>query len=104
MPLEPLKYTESHFRKPLAGSSNLPVGSTSAPHRCVPSALVTVAGMRQMSVTEQRYQAVLAVIGEGRTVSEWRFSGAWTGERCTAGWRDMRREVLMAWAICPTGR
>jgi transposase InsO family protein len=26
--------------------------------------------MRQMSVTEQRYQAVLAVIGEGRTVSE----------------------------------
>ena len=55
-------------------------------------------------MTEQRYQAVLAVIGEGRTVSEWRFSGAWTGERCTAGWRDMRREVLMAWAICPTGR
>ncbi len=26
MPLDPLKCTESHFRKPLAGSSNLPVG------------------------------------------------------------------------------
>jgi transposase-like protein len=26
--------------------------------------------MREMSVTEQRYKAVLAVIGEGRTVSE----------------------------------
>jgi transposase-like protein len=26
--------------------------------------------MREMSVTEQRYKAVLAVIGDGRTVSE----------------------------------
>jgi hypothetical protein len=26
--------------------------------------------MREMSVTEQRYKAVLAVIGAGRTVSE----------------------------------
>jgi hypothetical protein len=26
--------------------------------------------MREMSVAEQRYQAVLAVLGEGRTVSE----------------------------------
>jgi hypothetical protein len=26
--------------------------------------------MREMSVTEQRYKAILAVIGDGRTVSE----------------------------------
>ena len=29
-----------------------------------------LAGMRDMSVTEQRYQAVLDVIGEGRAVME----------------------------------
>src|SRR3979411_2968443 len=31
---------------------------------------VTLPRMREMSVTEQRYKAVLAVIGDGRTVSE----------------------------------
>lgn len=31
---------------------------------------VTVAPMRLMSVAEQRYQAVLAVTGEGRTISD----------------------------------
>jgi hypothetical protein len=32
--------------------------------------------MREMSVTEQRYKAVLAVIGDGRTVSEVATDGA----------------------------
>jgi transposase InsO family protein len=37
--------------------------------------------MRQMSVAEQRYQAVLAVIGEGRTISE--VAGQWRVDRRT---------------------
>jgi transposase-like protein len=44
--------------------------------------LVTVAFMRQMSVAEQRYQAVLGVIGEGRTIAE-----------VAAQWRVDRRTV-----------
>ena len=32
--------------------------------------LVTVPAMREMSVAEQRYKAVLAVIGDGRTATE----------------------------------
>src|SRR5258708_37081071 len=41
--------------------------------------------MREMSVTEQRYQAVLAVIGEGRTVTE-----------VAAQWR-VSRQTVHAW-------
>ena len=37
--------------------------------------------MREMSVAEQRYQAVLAVIGEGRTVTE--VAGQWGVSRQT---------------------
>ena len=37
--------------------------------------------MREMSVAEQRYQAVLAVIGEGRTVTE--VAGQWRVSRQT---------------------
>ncbi len=47
--------------------------------------------MREMSVTEQRYKAVLAVIGDGRTVEEvakdWGIS---QGGRCTVGWCDTK--------------
>jgi hypothetical protein len=38
--------------------------ATSVPTRHSPA-------MKEMSVTEQRYKAVLAVIADGRTVSEW---------------------------------
>jgi transposase len=41
--------------------------------------------MRNMSVTEQRYQAVLAVIGDGRTVTE-----------VAARWR-VSRQTVHAW-------
>jgi transposase len=37
--------------------------------------------MREMSVAEQRYQAVLAVIGDGRTVTE--VAGQWGVSRQT---------------------
>src|SRR5437763_9957840 len=37
--------------------------------------------MREMSVAEQRYQAVLAVIGDGRTVNE--VAGQWSVSRQT---------------------
>jgi hypothetical protein len=38
--------------------------------------------MGYMSVTEQRYQAELAAIGEGRTVSGVVSSGKWIGAGC----------------------
>jgi transposase-like protein len=41
--------------------------------------------MREMSVAEQRYQAVLAVIGDGRTIKE--VAGQW----------GMSRQTLHAW-------
>ena len=41
--------------------------------------------MRELSVAEQRYQAVLAVIGEGSTVSE--VAGRW----------DVSRQSVHAW-------
>ena len=43
--------------------------------------------MREMSVTEQRYQAVLAVTGEGRTITE-----------VAAQWR-VSRQTLHAWLL-----
>ena len=46
--------------------------------------------MREMSVTEQRYKAVLAVIGDGRTVNE--VATDWGVSRRTMhrGWRAMK--------------
>jgi transposase-like protein len=41
--------------------------------------------MREVSVAEQRYKAVLAVIGDGRTVSE-----------VAASW-EVSRQTLHAW-------
>ena len=41
-------------------------------------------------MTEQRYKAVLAVIGDGRTVGEVARDWASLGGRCTAGWRAMK--------------
>jgi hypothetical protein len=54
-----------------------------------------------MSVTEQRYQAVLEVIGEGRTVSE--VAGHWRVDRRTSGSPRPRRgsKLLMG---APTWR
>ena len=40
-----------------------------------------------------RYQAVLAVIGEGRTVTEVARSGASRGRRSMRGWLSMRLVV-----------
>ncbi|MGH7639903.1 MAG: helix-turn-helix domain-containing protein, partial [Candidatus Dormibacteria bacterium] len=37
--------------------------------------------MREISVTEQRYQAILAVIGDGRTIKE--VAGRWCVSRQT---------------------
>jgi hypothetical protein len=49
--------------------------------------------MREMSVTEQRYKAVLTVIADGRTVTEVaKRIGASAGRRCMAGWRDTKRK------------
>lgn len=57
-----------------------------------------------MSVTEQRYQAVLAVLGEGRTVSE--VALQWRVDRRSVH-RWLARYEAAAWkglAIARTGR
>jgi transposase-like protein len=46
--------------------------------------------MREMSVTDQRYKAVLAVIVEGRTVTE--VAKDWGVSRQMAGWRGTKRK------------
>ena len=58
--------------------------------------------MREMSVTEQRYKAVLAVIGDGRTVGE-------VARDCGVSPRTMHRwlgryegDGLEGWWSCPT--
>jgi hypothetical protein len=51
--------------------------------------------MREMSVTQQRYKAVLAVIADGRTVI-----GGWSvgsAKRCVPGWRGMRVTNRGSW-------
>ncbi len=60
--------------------------------------------MRELSVAEQRYQAVLEVIGEGRTVME--VAGRWgvPGRVCMRGWRGMRPWAWRGWRTGRTGR
>ena len=60
-----------------------------------------LAGMRDMSVTEQRYQAVLDVIGEGRAVMEVASQWGVSGGRWNAGWLATRHKGSKA---CPTDR
>jgi hypothetical protein len=43
--------------------------------------------MREMSVAEQRYEAVLAVIAEDRTLSEEARDVGVSRQRCTLCWR-----------------
>jgi len=52
-------------------------------------------------VAEQTYLAVLAVIGEGRTITE--VAGRWgfRGRRSMRGWSSMR---LVGWRVCRTVR
>ena len=50
-----------------------------------------LAGMRDMSVTEQRYQAVLDVIGEGRGVIE--VASQWGGQPSDAAPLAARSEA-----------
>ena len=57
--------------------------------------------MRELSVTEQRYQAVQAVIGDGRTVSE--VAGQWGVSRQTLHtW--LARYEMAGLEIVRTGR
>jgi hypothetical protein len=53
--------------------------------------------MREMSVAEQRYLAVLAVLAEGHDVSS--VAQACPGRRCIPGWAGMRRQVWRVWSI-----
>ena len=55
-------------------------------------------------MAEQRYQAVLAVIAEGKTVTE--VAGRWGVSRraCIRGWPGMRRVGWRSWRTGRTGR
>jgi hypothetical protein len=59
--------------------------------------------MRNMSVAEKKYQAILAVIAQGRTIGEvatqWRVSHG----PCTAGWRGMSWREWKVSPSAPTG-
>jgi hypothetical protein len=52
-----------------------------------------------MSVAEQRYQAVLAVISDGLSVSQVAEKVGCRGRRCMLGWRGMRPRAWMGWWI-----
>src|SRR6266699_7336592 len=56
--------------------------------------------MREMSVTEQGHKAVLAIIGDGRTVGEWPGIGASLGENVRSA--TTRQEVWERKARCPS--
>jgi len=59
--------------------------------------------MREMSVAEQRYKAVLAVIAEGRTLTE--VARDWGVSRQTMhAWRAMRLRAWRVWVIGRVGQ
>ena len=60
--------------------------------------------MREMSVSEQRYQAVLAVISEGRTVTEVAAGSGCRARRSTRGWPSMRPMGSRVWLTVHIGR
>jgi hypothetical protein len=45
--------------------------------------------MKELSVAEQRYQAVLAVIGDGLTVSQAAEKTGWRSNASTAHWHTI---------------
>ena len=60
--------------------------------------------MREMSVAEQRYQAVLAVIADGLGVTQAAERSGCLGRRCMPGWRGMRLRAWKGWSIDRIGR
>jgi hypothetical protein len=60
--------------------------------------------MRESSVAEQRYQAALAMIKDGRTVTEAAAAAGCGCRRCMPGWASTKRVVLNGWSMGRIGR
>ena len=60
--------------------------------------------MRESSVAEQRYQAVLAAIKDGRTVTETAAAAGVSRQTCMPGWASTKRVVLKGWSMGRIGR
>lgn len=57
--------------------------------------------LRELSVSEQRYQAIVAVVEDGPTVTEFAAKVGVSGRRCTRGCAGMQPVGWISW---PTGR
>ena len=60
--------------------------------------------MRELSVAEQRYQAVLAVVGDGETVTDVAARFGVPGRPCIRGWPSTRPAGSRPWRAGRTGR